>query len=772
MPPVSPILGHPHIRIDGVAKVTGTATYALDQSLPDLAYAVVLTCPIALGRIRSIDTQAARNVAGVLEILTWENVGDAIQPVGHVLSGGYANSTLRPLAAPTIHYAGQIVALVAAHTREAAQEAATRLAIRYETAAPGVYSLDDPRLAPRALADLKDDYHDPHVGDTVRGLADAVACVDARYATPVQHHNPIELPGTTCVWNGDRLTVYEPTRFVDGVQHGLAAQLGIPADHIRVVARFIGGHFGSKLGLSQYTAPVALAARRIGRPLTLQISRRDSFTVATHRTETRHHVRLGADAQGRFTALVHEADAATSRFDLFAMEGVDVTSALYGCPNVRTREYSAQVDRNTPGPMRAPPEVPYLFALESAVDELARQTGRDPIELRRINDTRIDAVSGKPFTTRPLMRCFDAGAAAFGWPGGSHAMGAMGAMGGPNKAGAPPGSRRDGDWRVGYGCASAARPVKTAAAMVRVALGADGRAQVATAHHEIGNGLYTLLAMTLADRMGWRVDAVDVQLGDTDLPPAGLSGGSATSTSLVNALAQACAQLQDRLLAAATRDDALFAGSPRDALQFTGGAIRHADGRALPLERLLSDAFTGRIETTYTYLPAGSGPQLLDKLTHGLTQMATPPEGKLAWAFGAQFVEVRVHAFTGEIRVPRMVGAFAAGRILNPLAARSQVEGGMIWGLGSALLECTAIDARTGHYPNASLGDYLVPCAADVGELTALFVDDDDREVNPEGVKGVGEIGIIGVNAAIANAVFDATGKRIRSLPIRGEDLL
>ncbi|MGI4855567.1 MAG: xanthine dehydrogenase family protein molybdopterin-binding subunit [Janthinobacterium lividum] len=762
MPLASPILGHPHTRIDGVAKVTGTATYALDEALPGLAHAVVLTSTVAQGRILAIDTQAARNVAGVLDILTWENVGDAIQPVGHVLSGGYANSTLRPLASPVIHYAGQIVSLVAALTREAAQDAAARIVVRYDTAAPGVYSLDDPRLKPHALADLKDDYEDPETGDTARGLAESVAHVDARYATPIQHHNPIELPGTTCVWHGDRLTVYEPTRFVGGVQHGLAAQLGIPANHVRVIARFIGGHFGSKLGLSQYTAPVALAARRIGRPLTLQIGRRDNFTVATHRTETRHRVQLGADAQGRFTALVHEAATATSRFDLFAMEGVDVTSALYGYASVRTREHIAQVDRNTPGPMRAPPEVPYLFALESAVDELARQTGRDPIELRRLNDTRVDPVSGKAFTTRPLMRCFDAGAAAFGWPGATAASATR----------ANPGTRRDGDWLVGYGCASAARPAKTAAAMVHVALRADGRAGVATAHHEIGNGLYTLLAMTLADRMGWRVDAVDVQLGDTDLPPAGLSGGSATSTSLVNAVAQACAQLQDRLLAAATRDDGVFAGSPRDALRFSEGAIRHADGRALPLDRLLSSAFAGRIETTYTYLPAGAKPQLIDKLEHGLTQMATPPQDKLAWAFGAQFVEVRVHALTGEIRVPRMVGAFAAGRILNPLTARAQVEGGMIWGLGSALLERTDIDARTGHYPNASLGDYLVPCAADVGELTALFVDDDDREVNPEGVKGLGEIGIIGVNAAIANAVFDATGKRIRSLPIRSEDLL
>ncbi|MCY0386179.1 xanthine dehydrogenase family protein molybdopterin-binding subunit [Robbsia sp. Bb-Pol-6] len=765
MPSASLILGHPHRRIDGVAKVTGTATFALDEAIPRLAHAVVVTSPIGQGRIRSIDTRAAFGIDGVLEILTWENVGDAIRPVGHVLGGGYANSTLCPLASPVIHYAGQIVALVAAHTREAAQEAAARLAIRYETAAPGVYSLDDARLAPRALADLKDDYADPQVGDTLQGLAASVAYVDACYATPIQHHNPIELPGTTCVWEGDRLTVYEPTRFVGAVRHGLAAQLGIDADHIRVIARFIGGHFGSKLGLSQYTAPVALAARRIGRPLTLQIGRRDSFTVATHRTETRHRVQLGADARGHFTALVHEAGAATSRFDLFAMEGVDVTSALYRCPNVRTREHIAQVDRNTPGPMRAPPEVPYLFALESAVDELAHRLGRDPIELRRINDTRRDTVSGKPFTTRPLMRCFDAGAAAFGWTGGPRATGGPGAA-------LRPAARRDGDWLIGRGCASAARPVKTAAAMVRVTLCADGCAGVATAHHEIGNGLTTLLAMTLADRLGWRVDAVHVQLGDTALPPAGLSGGSATSTSLVNALGQACAQIRDRLLAAATRDGGALAGSTRDALRFADGAIRHADGRALPLATLLADAFGGRIDITFTYLPAGADAALIGKLERGIAQLSTPRRDKLAWAFGAQFVEVRVHALTGQIRVPRMVGAFAAGRILNPLAARAQVEGGMVWGLGSALLECTDIDARTGHYPNASLGDYLVPCAADVGELSALFVDDDDREVNPEGVKGLGEIGIIGVNAAIANAVFDATGKRIRRLPIRCEDLL
>ena len=535
------------------------------------------------------------------------------------------------------------------------------------------------------------------------------------YETPIQHHNPMELFATTCVWEGDRLTVHEPSRFVCGLQHGLAAQLGIPAENVRVISRLVGGHFGSRLGLSQHTALVALAARTLGRPVQLVPGRREGFTIANHRPESRHEIRLAADAEGHLTAFSHLATVATSRFDDFAMQGTDVTAALYACPNIAVEERIARVDRNTPGPMRAPPEVPYLFALESAMDELAHALAIDPIELRRRNDTSADPLTGKRYTTRPLMRCFDAAAAAFAWDRARH-------------------PKRDGEWLVGAGCAVAVRPTKIGPAALRLTRTAEG-AVVETAHHEIGNGITTLLAMAASKGLDVPIEAVTVRLGDTLLPPAGLSGGSSTTTSLMNAMDEACARLR---------------------------ALLHRRGRNDP----------GETSVLVEHLPEGFGPEAVGKLDTGHVQLGQVTGSRVAAAFGAQFAEVRVHAYTGEIRVSRLVGAFASGRILNRLTAHSQLIGGMVWGLGSALLEATEVDPRTGGYTNANLAEYLVATAADVPSVEALMIEDDDSEVNPAGIKGLGEISIIGVNAAIANAIFAASGKRLRRLPIRLDNLL
>ncbi len=702
------VLGAAATRIDGPDKVRGRAPYAGDMRLPGMAHARLVRSPMARGRITGIDRAAVLAMAGVLDVLTFGEVGDAVRPVGHLMAGGWANSTARPLGSAEVRHAGQIVAVVVAETPEAAQSGADALRVEYavEGHAARIEDADGPAIP---LGALHGGYEDRGVGDVAAGLAGAAHVVDQRYATPVQHHNPIELPGTLCQWSGEDLTVWEPTRFVGAARHGLAAQLGLAPERVRVVARTIGGHFGSKLALSQHTVLCALAARRLGRPVRLEVGRRDSATVANHRSETRHRIRLGADRDGRFVALGHDARTVTSRFDDFAMEGTDVTTALYACPAVAARERVVRVDRNTPGPMRAPPEVPYLFALESAVDEMAAALGLDPISLRRRNDTLADPVTGRTFTTRPLMRCLDAGAAAFGWRAG------------------PPGSRarRDGDWRVGQGCAAAARPAKTAPARLRLTR-TPGGAVVETAHHEIGNGIATVLAVMASERLALPLAAIEVRLGDTSLPPASLSGGSSTTASLAGALAQACAALHGRN--------------------------------------------SGVAEVGF--VPAGAGGGALQDLDAGRMTLAGAGEGKLAWAFGAHFIELRVHAATCEVQVLRHVGAFAAGRILNPLTARSQLLGGMVWGHGSALLEESVVDPRTGAYVNEDLAEYLVPVAADIGTLTALTVPDEDRAAGPEGVKGLGEIGIIGVNAAIANAVFDATGRRIRTLPIRIEALL
>lgn len=704
-------LGGPHERIDGPLKVCGVADFPGDTILPGMAHAALAVSAIACGRITQIYREAATAMPGVLLVLTYEDVGEAIAPIKHLMAGGWANSSWRPLSSPAIRYAGQIVALVVAETPEIAAAGAAAMRFAY-AGEPPVATLADPRCTTQPLAEVDPEHMDRRKGDLDAALARAAVRIDARYTTPIQHHNPIELPSTTCVWEGDTLTVLEPTRYIGAAQHGLAAQFGLKPEQVRIVSHFIGGHFGSKLALSQHTALCALAARRLGRPVRLEVSRRDQFIVANHRTETRHRIRLGATRDGTLLGVGHDAATASSRFDDFAMEGTDVSTALYAAEAVAGHERLGRVDRNTPGPMRAPPEVPFLFAMESAMDELAHALAMDPIELRRRNDTLADPVTGKRFTTRPLMRCFDAAAQAFGWS---------------SRIAQPRATLRDG-WWIGHGCAAAARPVKIGPASLRVAQDATGAVRIETAHHEIGNGLYTLLATIASERLDVPLGAVTVALGDTRLPPAGISGGSSTTTSLANALAEACAALK-----------------------------RQPDGAR---------------EVAFDYVPAGAGSDALDELRAGHIKLLTLPKDQLAWAFGAHMIEAHVHAATGEIRIPRHVGAFAAGRVLNPLTARSQYLGGMAWGLSSALLERTEVDPRTGVYLNRDLAEYLVPTAADIAEQVVVMVPDDDPAVNREGIKGLGEIGIIGVAAAVANAVFNATGVRVRDLPIRGEMLL
>ena len=743
-------VGQPLRRVDGRAKVTGEARYASDVLLPDLAHAALATSPIAKGTIVAIDSRAAAAVPGVLGVYTHRELGGAVSPVGYVMGDGHANSTFRPLDGPEIRYHGQIIGLAVADSQEAAEEAAALIRFTFSEGAAEPH-LDSVSGAPEPLATLSAGHHDVRLGDADAALAGSNIAVDGRYSTPIQHHNPIELFATTCVWDGPRLTVHEASKYVGALKHGLARQLGMEPDDVRVLCPFIGGHFGSKFGLSQHTALVALAAKRLRRPVSLVPSRRDCFTIANHRPETRHRVALAADADGRLRGLIHEATMETSRFDDFAMEGGDVTAALYACPAIRTREEVSRVDRNTPGPMRAPPEVPFVFALESAMDELAATLGMDPIALRRRNDTRVRPEDGTPFATHPLMRCFDVGAEAFGW----------------DRRRPAPGALRDGDWLVGLGCASTVRPAKTAPACLRVAIEPDGTAVVATAHHEIGNGLYTILGQLAADGLGLTPDRVMVQLGDSDLPPAAVSGGSSTTSALAPAVAGACDALRLALGRAAAAGRGVLAGTDPATLRLAGAALQAPDGRCEALSAIAAAAPGGRVEILHEHLPEGMKPAMMRRLKGGQSALGQPPA--LAWGFGAQFAEVRVHAATGEIRVAKLLGAFSAGRILNPRLARDQLVGAMVGGLGSALLEATVIDPRTGGYVNRDLAEYHLPVSADVVAVEAILVADDDPDAT--GIMGVGELGIIGVNAAVANAVFNATGERFRNLPIRLGDL-
>ena len=743
-------LGAPVRRIDGIAKVTGTARYGSDEQVANPAFAYLVTSSIARGRIESFKLDSAHAVPGVIEVLTYQNIGKGFKKA----KGPDGGPTTETLESNRIWHDGQIIAIVLAETFEAAREAAHKVEVTYQEEAPSA-TFDSPGVT---IAEHKaEEAPDPKKGSAADALARAAVKVEARYSTPTQHHNPIELFTVTCAWDGDHLTIYEPSQFMWGSKASAANQFDLEPDKVRAISRYIGGAFGSK-GPNPRTHWIARAARRIGRPVKLVPTRDQGFTIATYRAETRHQVKLGANADGRLVSLSHEGSEVTSRPSDYNVSGVATTARMYACPNIHTAVNVVHADRNTPGYMRAPPETPYMFALESAMDELAHELRMDPVELRRMNDTKVDPVDGKPFSSRSLMQCFDQAAARFGW----------------KKRNPQPAVTRAGEWLVGYGCATACYPSNIGPAAARVALTANGKATVGIAGHEIGTGAYTTVAIIAARALGITPEDVTVHMGDSDLPPVMIAGGSnnAASTSVV--VAKACEEIRRRVAAAATQAP----GSPlkgllMDDLKFLNGTLTDQQGHDEPLETAVERA-GHRVEAYVENVPEGLPPGAFAMMTKGKPQMLRGAGRKdvTAYAFGAHFVEVHVHSRTCEIRVRRITSAFAAGTIVNSLTAHSQFMGGAIWGISSALHEATEIDAKTARYVNDNLADYLVPVNADIPEVEIIMVPEDDDRVNALGIKGIGEIGIVGMNAAVANAVFNATGKRIRDLPIRTEKLL
>jgi xanthine dehydrogenase YagR molybdenum-binding subunit len=757
-------IGSPQTRLEGHAKVTGAARYASDfMGGADPAFAFLVTSAIARGRIASLDESEARRVPGVIDILTWRNVGDRIKPGKTFDKKGYMGTSIAPLASDRIWHDGQIVAVVVAESYEAGREAAQRLDVSYAAETPSA-SFDSAGTETVSADSVSKEGEQPgeekpKVGDAKGAFARAELRVDGTYETPTQHHNPIELFTTTCAWDGDKLTVWEPSQNVYGYQNGLAEQLGIDPGQVHVVSPLIGGAFGSRGSLTQRTALIAEASRRLGgRPVVLEATRQQGFTIATYRAETRHRVRLGADRSGKLQALIHEGWEVSSRPDNYKVAGTDASTRLYGCPNVDSEVFIVHADRNTPGFMRSPPEVPYLYALESAMDELAYAAGIDPVELRRINDTDREPIKGLPYTSRALMPCFDAAAKAFGW----------------SRRTMEPGSMRDGDWLVGWGCASTMYPTQVGPAAARVTLSPGGSVRVQTAAHEIGNGITTAIALTVADALGVAADRVQVELGDTTLPPAPVAGGSNTTASVCNVVAKACAEIRDRLAGAVTAAGAPMAGADPDRLVLANATLADGKGRSVPLPEAIAKAGGGAIEAYAENIPHGAPPDAMTKLYKGVSSLAggAKLKDRIQFAFGAQFVEVRVNARTREIRAPRIVGAYAGGRVVNPLTAKSQLMGGQIWGISAALHEATEIDQRFARYYNDDLAEYLIPVNADIAEVQTIMLPEEDRQVNDLGIKGLGELGNVGLNAAVANAVFHATGKRVRKLPIRIETLL
>ncbi len=742
-------IGEPLPRIDALAKVTGTAVFPSDVPAPGAAYAVLLTSTIALGRVLRVDGSAAEAVPGFLLLLSHENVAARIKT-----PRAFAGHSTTTVESEQVMHDGQIIGLVVAESYEAACEAADRVRIEYEPSAAAA-GFDSAGVQPRRVRDVNARHEDPCTGDADAAYAAAPVRISADYQTPAQHHNAIELLTTTCWWSGEGLTVHEPSQFVLDRAY-LADCFSIPVERIRVVSRYCGGGFGGKTSGTPRTALCALAAQRLDRAVKLLARREQGFTINTYRAETRHHVRLAADRNGRLLALIHEGVEVTSRPSTYSVAGTEATARMYACANIRTAVSILHADRNTPGFMRCPAEVPYMFALESAMDELAHALRMDPIELRRRNDTDRDPVSGRPFTSRSLMRCFEEGARAFGW----------------SERPMEPGTRRSGEWRVGYGCATACYPAVLGASAARVTLEREGRARVQLAFHEIGTGACTVIAQAAAAALGLPIDRVQVDLGDTSLPPSNIAAASNGTATTCNAVTNACAMIRDRLVGAANGGEGCGEDPAQNAPRLIDGHLV-AGARRLPIGMLV-DRLGGRLEAEGTYILPGAPPGAIERLRQGIPALGGGAHGRthVAFSFGAHFVQAHVHALTGQIRLPRVLGVFAAGTIMNRRTATSQLTGGMIWGVGSALHEATLVDPDSARYINRSFADYLIPVNADVPSVEAILLEERDAVINPMGIKGVGELGPSGMNAAIANAIFNATGRRLRSLPILARHLV
>ena len=745
-------IGHPTPRRDATAKVTGAARYAADFGHAGTAYAALTLSAIARGRITRVDTAAAEAVPGVQLVMTHRDMNQDLGTETFIMKGGHMQSSFMPLTSDEVRYSGQIVGLIVADTQETAEQAARALNLEY-AAEYAAAAMDDPGRVVQT-----EEKPEITVGDAETAMAKAPVRVDQDYSTPAQHHNPMELYATSATWNDGKLTIECPSQWVMGQRAALATIFGLSAEDVHVASPYIGGAFGCKATLLPHTVLVAAAARRLGRTVKLVVPRDAMFTVGSFRPAARNRIALGAERDGTLVAMVHEAVGQTSDIDHIAFPGTNVTSRMYAVPHIRTSESTIATDVNTPGFMRAPAEASSFFALESAMDELAVALGMDPIELRLKNEPAVDPVKGLPWSSRSLVQCYRRGAERFGWDKRSPGIGSM--------------QTSDGVL-VGYGCATATYPSAMVPSAAHVALSADGLLRVRTAAQDVGTGAYTVLGQVAADVLGVADEHVRVELGDSDLPSGPMSGGSVTTGSAGSAVHMAATALRDKLLAVAVAEAGPFAGRDPATLQLAGGHVVGADGVGHSLADILKASPTGSLDAGAEWKPdLMDAAKMQQSLLGGFALEGPVTKTHAIYSFGAQFAEVRIDPLLRTIRVARMVGAFACGRIINPRTARSNLAGGMVWGASSALLEESQVDHPRARFANQDLAGYHVSSCADIGEVTVELVDETDTVVNAIGAKAVGEIGIVGMPAAIAHAVYHATGIRVRKTPILIEDIL
>jgi xanthine dehydrogenase YagR molybdenum-binding subunit len=735
-------LGKPASRVEGRAKVTGAAKYAAEYNVPGVAHGFVVSSTVAKGRIVCIHVADALAVDGVLDVFTHEHrpklassdekYKDEVAPPG---------SPFRPLYDDRILFSGQPVALVVAEEFETARFAASLVRVEYDRQEHVTdFEAERERSASSRGTKKNDAAPSKNRGNAARAFEQAAVKIEAEYRMPVEHHNPMEPFAATAVWeDDDRLTVFDKTQGPQNARNYVADVLGMPRDNVRVLSPFVGGAFGSGLR-PQYELPLAaLAARALKRAVRVTLTRQQMFTLG-YRAANVQQLALGADSNGNLASFRHDVVAMTSQFEDFQRDFVNWSSLLYRCANSELSQSLVKLDQNTPCDMRGPGGTEGAYGIECAMDELAYAAKIDPLALRLTNYSDKDQIEDRPYSSKQLRECYRQGAERFGW----------------SNRNPQPRSMKDGNDLVGWGMATGVWEAMQMKASARAVLTANGSVEIASATADIGPGTYTMMTQLAAEMLGVPLDNVTAKLGDSALPDAPVEGGSFTASSVGSAIHAACRAVQEELLGLARK----ITGSPLadaklDDVVFAEGKIRHkADQhREVSIADVMRAGKADRIEKEASAEPNGDS-----KFSH--------------FAHSAVFAEVKVDEQLGVIRVTRVVSAVAAGRILNPKLAGSQILGAVVGGIGMALQEETLTDHRFGRFMTHNLADYHVPVNADVHAIDVIFVEEKDDEINPLGIKGVGEIGIVGTAAAIANAVYHATGTRVRDLPITLDKLL
>jgi xanthine dehydrogenase YagR molybdenum-binding subunit len=732
-------IGQPLTRREGILKVKGEARYAADNHPPGMLYAVLAVSSIARGRVTSLDVQAAKAHAGVVEVMTSAN-RPALAEDPDAKTNPFM-FRLDLLQNDQVRYANQPIAVVIAETLEAATEGAALLAPRYDVL-PARIGLDSGESFVPPVVGVGNP-SEMRRGDVEAGLTTASKRIDATYETPAQYHNAMEPHAIVAVWDGDKLSIDTPSQGLAIAQGRLAGIFGISPDKIHIRSPFLGGGFGSKGLISGPQVLGILAARLVNKPVKLVLRREHMYGPVGHRSASRQRLRIGLDGDGLLTAIDHHARVATSSFDDFYEPAADASHTLYASPAIATSHEAVRLDTGTPLFMRAPGEATGSIALESAIDEAALACRIDPLTFRLKNYAEVEPISGKPFSSKALRQCYAQGAERFGWAG---------------RPLDPRQMRDDAGLLVGWGMGTATFPALMFAAEARAAVRGDGSGLMEIGAHDMGQGAWTALAQIAADGLGLEIDQVEFRSGTSDLPDAGIAGGSAHTATAGMAIHNAGAAVIAKLADLATGDERspLFGAGNAGVTARDGRLFRRDDEtRSESYVDILTRAGLAQIEAS-----GKGGPDPAAQSTYAMH------------AHGAVFAEVKVDPDLGQIRVTRMVGAFAAGRIINPRMVQSQIFGGMIWGMSFALHEQAVTDRRSGRILNADFAEYHVPVNADVPPMEALMIDEYDPHVNALGIKGVGEIGITGSAGAVANAVWHATGTRVRRFPIGIDDLV